>query len=98
MDKLFSNVTSIEGLIGTAATLAFVLVFWRAAKGMLSEGGGENSTVKAIGSLIGAIKENTEVANQQARQFEANNTLFAAVVGRLEQVHDTLKDIERSVK
>jgi len=98
MDKLFSGVSTPEGLIGTALTLAFIWIMYQSVKQMKMGGSEGDPVVSALGKLSGAIKTNTDLCQKQLDEFRSNNSLFVGLGLKLDQINDTLKEIERNTR
>jgi len=98
MDKLFSGVSTPEGLVGTALTLAFIWIMYQSIKSMKVSTSDTDPVVGALAKLSGAIKTNSDLCQKQLDEFRSNNNLFVGLGLKMDQINDTLKEIERNTR
>jgi len=97
MAKLFDGVSSFEGLVGVAMTLAFVILampYVRKAASTLASG---DPVVQALKDLIGVMRDNTEANREQVEQFTANNKLFEGVIQNTKTIQEDISAIRSDV-
>jgi hypothetical protein len=93
MDALLNSITTLQGAVGVAITMAFILILVKPVRAALMGSHHEDPVLHTMNTLIAEIKKSNEEAARQNAFFAENIQKFAQTITGIATIQSTLSSI-----